>query len=180
MSEGRTALLLHPVRLRILQAALGRRMTTAALAVALPDVPPASLYRHIAVLVDGGVLEVVAERAVRGATERTLQVALPAAALGPEDIGHLTAEEHLDGATAFLGGVLQAVADYLSAVGVDPARDGFGYRQVAVWADDDELAELVQDLRARVAAAAQQTPGPGRRRRVLTTVLVPDPPPPAA
>lgn len=35
------------------------------------DVPPASLYRHVARLVDAGVLAVVAERRVRGAVERT-------------------------------------------------------------------------------------------------------------
>lgn len=175
MAEGRAKLLLHPVRLRILQAALGRQVTAASLGAALPDVPTASLYRHIAALVDAGVLVVVAERAVRGATERTLEVALPAASLGAEDIAGLTATQHLDAITAFLGGVLQAAAGYLDADDADPARDGFGYRQVALWADDDELAALVGALREVVAAAAERGPGEGRRRRVLTTVLLPDP-----
>ena len=178
MSETRAAVLLHPVRLRILQAALGRQVTTATLAAALPDVPTASLYRHIAALVDRGVLEVVAERAVRGATERTLQVALPAASLGPEDVADMTPEQHLDGITAFLGGVLQAATDYLDVEGADPASDGFGYRQVAIWADDEELAALVEGLWDLVTAAAERPAAPSRRRRVLTTVLVPDPPPP--
>jgi len=65
-------LLLHPVRLRIVQAFLGdRALTTGELRAELPDVPPASLYRHIARLVDAGVLGVVSERRVRGAVERT-------------------------------------------------------------------------------------------------------------
>ena len=179
MGDSRTALLLHPVRLRILQAALGRQVTTASLAAALPEVPTASLYRHVAALVDGGVLEVVAERAVRGATERTLQVALPAASLGPEDVAAMTPQQHLDGITAFLGGVMSAAGDYLAAPAVDPARDGFGYRHTAIWADDDELEELLAALRTLVAAAAAREPGTGRRRRVLTTVLLPDPPPSA-
>jgi DNA-binding transcriptional ArsR family regulator len=59
-------LLLHPVRLRILRAFLGdRALTTTELRTELPDVPPASLYRHVARLADGGVLSVVAERRVR-------------------------------------------------------------------------------------------------------------------
>ena len=50
-------LLLHPIRLRVVQAFLGdRALTTAGLRAELPDVPPASLYRHIGRLVDGGVL----------------------------------------------------------------------------------------------------------------------------
>ena len=65
-------LLLHPVRLRIVQAFLGdRALTTSDLAAELADVPAASLYRHVARLVDAGVLAVVAERRVRGALERT-------------------------------------------------------------------------------------------------------------
>jgi hypothetical protein len=64
--------LLHPVRLRLIQAFLGdRALTTADLRDELPDVPPASLYRHIARLVDAAVLSVVSERRVRGALERT-------------------------------------------------------------------------------------------------------------
>ena len=48
-------LLLHPVRLRIVEAFLGdRALTTSALAAELADVPPASLYRHVARLVDAG------------------------------------------------------------------------------------------------------------------------------
>lgn len=175
MGDDRTTLLLHPVRLRILQAALGRPVTTAMLAAALPDVPTASLYRHISALIDAGVLEVVAERAVRGAQERTLQVVLSAASLGAEDIAELSTEQHLDGVTAFLGGVLQAASDYLTAPGADPARDGFGYRQVALWADDEELATLIAALRELLSTAAQRGPREGRRRRVLTTVLLPDP-----
>ena len=65
-------LLLHPVRLRIMQAFLGdRALTTSQLSAELSDVPAASLYRHVARLVRANVLQVVAERQVRGAVERT-------------------------------------------------------------------------------------------------------------
>ncbi len=59
--------LLHPVRMRILQALFDTDpMTTGQLRERLPDIPPATMYRHIAVLVDAGVLEVGDERRVRG------------------------------------------------------------------------------------------------------------------
>src|ERR1700689_4133268 len=70
-------LLLHPVRLRIVKAFLGdRALTTAQLAAELDDVPAGSLYRHIALLTKAGVLQVVAERRVRGAVERTYAMRL--------------------------------------------------------------------------------------------------------
>jgi len=175
MGDTRTSLLLHPVRLRVLQAALGREVTTTQLAGWLADVPTATLYRHVAALIDGGVLEVVDERLVRGAVERTLRVALPAASLGVDEVAALSREEHLDAVTAFLAGVLQAATDYLTSPSAAPARDGYGYRQVALWADDDELLELTSRLRQLLHDAAHRGPAPGRHRRILTTVLLPDP-----
>src|SRR5690606_38147985 len=79
-------LVLHPVRLRIVQAFLGaRRLTTAGLQRELADVTPATLYRHVGALHDGGVLEVVEERHVRGATERTYALRTEAASVPPEE-----------------------------------------------------------------------------------------------
>jgi predicted DNA-binding transcriptional regulator YafY len=64
-------LLLHPVRLRLGQAFLGgRELTIARLAAELADVSAAQLYRHISLLPDADVLNVVGERRVRGAVER--------------------------------------------------------------------------------------------------------------
>ena len=75
-------LLLHPVRLRIVQAFLGdRALTTTALREELADIPPTSLYRQVARLVAAGVLMVVAERRVRGAVERTYVLRLSAASV---------------------------------------------------------------------------------------------------
>ena len=50
-------ILLHPVRMRIWQAFLGdRALTVSDLRAELTDVPSASLYRQVGVLVDNGVL----------------------------------------------------------------------------------------------------------------------------
>ena len=60
-------LLLHPVRLRIAQTCLGDRvLTTSKPRAELPEIVPATLYRQVAAPADGGVLEVVDERRVRG------------------------------------------------------------------------------------------------------------------
>src|SRR5215467_10865211 len=88
-------LLLHPVRLRIVQAFLGdRALTTSDLAAELADVPAASLYRHVARLVDAGVLAVVAERRVRGAVERTYVLRVTAATIGLDEVSAMSADEH--------------------------------------------------------------------------------------
>src|SRR5215472_10164628 len=100
-------LLLHPVRLRIVQAFLGdRALTTSDLAAELADIPPASLYRHVARLVDAGVLAVVAERRVRGALERTYVLRLQAATVGLDDVEAMTADDHRQAFMAFVAGLL--------------------------------------------------------------------------
>ena len=53
-------LLLHPLRLRIIQLLFdGRRLTARQIAAAQPEIPQATLYRHLHQLVEGGVLVVV-------------------------------------------------------------------------------------------------------------------------
>src|SRR5262245_53062252 len=96
-------LLLHPVRLRVVQAFLGdRALTTTQLQAELPDVPAGSLYRHVAKLVEGGVLDVVSERRVRGAVERTYVLRASRARLGVDEIASMSREQHRQAFLAFV------------------------------------------------------------------------------
>jgi hypothetical protein len=167
-------LLLHPVRLRIIQAFLGdRALTTADLRKELPDVPPASLYRHVARLVDAGVLGVVSERRVRGAIERTYVLRLTAAAINLDELERMTREEHRHAFMAFVAGLLGDFDRYLSREQIDLLRDGVSYRMAALWLDDAELADLARDMLRVLQPRAANPPRPGRRRRILGTVLIP-------
>ena len=167
-------LLLHPVRLRVVQAFLGDRvLTTAELHALLPDVPTASLYRHVATLADAGLLTVVGERRVRGAAERSYRLVVEAASVTPADTAGMSAEEHGRAFTSFVGALLADFGRYLERGDVDPARDGVGYRQAALWLDDEELAAFVAELREVVGRRMEGRPGGRRRRRLLSTVLMP-------
>jgi hypothetical protein len=167
-------LLLHPVRLRIIQAFLGdRALTTAGLRDELPDVPPASLYRHIARLVDAGVLSVVSERRVRGAVERTYVLRLAAATINFVELERMTREDHRQAFMAFVAGLLAAFDRYLSREDVDLLRDGVSYRMAGLWLDDAELADLARDMIRVLQPRLANPPRSGRRRRILGTVLIP-------
>ena len=167
-------LLLHPVRMRIVQEFLGRdSLTTSELRRELDDVPVATLYRHVTALLEGGVLEVVAERRVRGALERTMVLHLARAHVDAEAARGMTVEDHRQAFATFVAGLLGAFDRYLATGDLDPARDLVGYRQIALHLTDAETAELLEELRAVVLARADQGPSEGRRRRLFTTVLVP-------
>lgn len=169
------ALLLHPVRMRIVRTLLGdRRMTTADLAAELPDVSTATVYRQVATLAEAGVLIVVDERKVRAAVERTYALHLPGAQVTAEDLAAMSVEDHQRAFMAFVAGLLTDFDRYLDlSADVDYVRDGVGYRQTALWLSDEELTELVGEIRAATQARAANTPTEDRQRRLLATVLVP-------
>lgn len=126
-------LLLHPVRMRIVQALLGsRELTTAQLQTELPDVPAATLYRQVAALLKGGALEVTDERRVRGTFERTYRVRPENTHVGPEDAAAMTPEEHSAAFLAFMTARLSDFERYLAAGEPDLERDRVGYRMAAL------------------------------------------------
>jgi hypothetical protein len=167
-------LLLHPVRLRIVQAFLGdRALTTSDLRAELDDVPPASLYRQVARLVDAGVLMVVAERRVRGAIERTYVLRLVATVIGLDQLAEMTADDHRQAFMAFVAGLLSDFDRYLARGDIDLVRDGVSYRMAAMWLDDDEYAGLLRDIARVLQPRLANQPAPGRKRRILGSVLLP-------
>jgi len=167
-------LLLHPVRLRVVQALLGdRRLTTTGLGEHLPDVSPATLYRHVARLVEAGVLEVVEEQRVRGAVERTYGLRVSAAQVPADELAGMSPEDHRQAFWAFAAGLLADFDRYLERGEIDLLRDGVGYRQTALWLSDDEFDGLVDDLRGVLERRAALRPAPGRVRRSVATVLMP-------
>jgi hypothetical protein len=167
-------LLLHPVRLRIVQAFLGdRALTTSELRTELIDVPAASLYRHVARLVAGGVLSVVAERRVRGAVERTYVLRTAAASIGIDEVEKMTADEHRQAFLAFVATLIGDFDRYLAGGDIDLLRDGVSYRLAGMWLSDNEMAELAQDLFRVFQPRLANGPKPGRKRRILGTILLP-------
>ncbi|MDQ7909333.1 helix-turn-helix domain-containing protein [Phytohabitans sp. ZYX-F-186] len=167
-------LLMHPVRLRIIQALLDRRpSTTTQLRARLPDIPPATMYRHIAALTTAGVLEILDERRIRGAVERTYRLRWDRTELDPTERAAMTADDHRRAFTAFTGGLLADFDRYLTRGPADPTTDGITYRQAALWLTDTELAELLTELRSAITARTRNDPGQDRTRRMISVVVIP-------
>lgn len=174
MGTERTDLILHPLRMRIIQSLLiDRQLTAQQIGALLPDVPQATLYRHLQKLVQGGVVAVVDERPVRGAIERRYALARGGASLGPEDLAAAGPDDHMHYFATFVATLLGDYARYLRRERIDLAADGVGYRQVALHLSDAELAELAQALNTALRPFLEHGPAPGRRRRILSTILMP-------
>jgi DNA-binding transcriptional ArsR family regulator len=169
-------LLLHPVRLRVVKAFLGDRTLTARqLSAELPDVPPATLYRHVGKLADAGVLRVTAERRVRGTVERTYGLDLLSTQVQPDALAAMTADDHARAFVAYVAGMLGDFDRYLADGPRDLGADGAGYRVAALWLTDEEFAAYRREVGQVTAPLLANGPGPGRRRRMLYTVTLPAP-----
>ena len=167
-------LLLHPVRLRIVQAFLGdRHLTTTELGAELDDVPAATLYRHVARLTEAGVLDVVSERRSRGSVERTLALHPGAGLVGEHELASMDADDHRRAFMVFVAGLLADFERYLDRGDPDLVRDGVGYRQAVLHLSARELESLITDLNAVLAPRLAHRPSKSRSRRLLSTILMP-------
>src|SRR5215469_9099426 len=91
--DERLALLLHPVRMRLVHAMrAGGSLTTRELCTQLPDLPKATVYRQVERLARGGVFEIESERRVRGVVERRFRLVPGAATVSAEDAKAMTLE----------------------------------------------------------------------------------------
>jgi len=167
-------LLLHPIRLRILQSLLGdRSLTTAQLRDELSDIPAATLYRHISKLVDAGVLSVVNERRVRGAVERTYILRTAAASVNLAEVSKMSTEDHRKMFLAFVAGLMAEYDRYLEKGNVNLVRDGVSYSLSGMWLSDNELKELRSELITALQPRLANAPKPGRKRWLLGVEIFP-------
>jgi DNA-binding transcriptional ArsR family regulator len=163
---------LHPVRLRVVETLYGRELTAKEIHQHLDDVPVASLYRHIDRLINGGVIEVIDERQVRGGVERTLRL-VDAGSLGPDDFDSMAAVG--DGFRLSVGALLAQADRYFGqADGRDVAAERVGIRQLPVWMSDEEFDEFLSRLSELAEEALARPDGPNRRRRRITLAFLPE------
>ncbi|MGW4249053.1 helix-turn-helix domain-containing protein [Nocardia sp. NPDC004722] len=167
-------LLLHPVRLRIVHALSGGRTRSATeLCEHLIDVPRTTIYRHLGLLVDGGVLEVAEERRVRGAVERSYRVAADRPTITVEDGAAMTLDEHRRGFATSMAVLIAEFNAYLDQPDADPVGDSVMYRQGTVWLSPEELDAMLTGLREVVAQFTGNQPQEGRRAYLMSPVQFP-------
>lgn len=172
----RFAVLVHPVRLRVLGEFAGRRRTTRQLAAALPDVAQATLYRHVGALLDAGVLEVVARDVVNGAVERTLAIADGQARIAPQDLAGATSEQHQAWFSTFVASLVDTFTSALAQQGpADLVAAGLAYQRAVVHLDHEEHDEYAARLADLVGEMTAIEPAPHRRPHTLASVVVPRP-----
>ncbi len=174
MNKAKEDLLLHPVRMRIMQTIGLREATAQQLARELPDIPQATLYRNINVLASAGILTVVRERKVHNAVEKTYALAREASFLSPEDLKNGRPEDYVRLFTRYLGQLLGYYTRYIKRGDVDFVRDVVGFEMLPIHLSETEAKEFGQALGAALLPYMKNEPSPERRRYILGLTFLPD------
>lgn len=163
---------LHPVRLRIVQQLGGRDLTTGELRDAIPDVSQPTLYRHVAALIDAGILAVAKERRVRGTTERTLTLGERMAHVSADELRTMSDLQLRSAFLTFLGDLAGRFDRFVDQDAPD-SLSFVGFGTMPLYVDDAALEEIQRGLKALLEPYTTDTVE-GRRRVSLSTVLVPE------
>jgi DNA-binding transcriptional ArsR family regulator len=167
-------LLLHPVRVRIVLAMSGGvTRTTSDLIARLPDVSKATVYRHVSLLAEAGVLEVVSEQRVHGAVERSYRLYRPRAVIDPDAAASMSLDDHRRGFAAAMAALVAEFNTYLDQGHADPTADGVGYRQIPLWLSPQEHAALIGQIHTILVSTMDNQPGSNRRLHLLSPILFP-------
>lgn len=176
MGDTKADLILHPIRMRLIQClAGGQRMTAQQIKAHLEDIPQATLYRHLQKLEKAQIIKVVDQNAIRGAVEKVYALEEQDAVIGPEELSKMTPDQHMALFTKFVSSLLGDFRKYFGQPHYDLQEDGVSFRQASIYLSDSEYLEMLTKLRNLYHDYMPNEPAPGRRRRAFTTIIIPDP-----
>lgn len=172
MKETKADLILHPVRMKVLQTlASGRRKTVQQIAEKLPEVPQATLYRHLKKLLDAQIIEVVEENQVRGTVEKVYALPKNNEVLSREEVLNAGPEEHLGFFMKFLSGVLMDFEEYIRQPGYDLEKDMVSFRKATLYASDEEYNDFLRKYVELITPLLHNEEAPDRKKRTVTNIL---------
>lgn len=157
----------NPVRQRILQVVLNsKEATTSQILEILSDVPRASLYRHIKILLDAGIIEVVKETPKRGSIEKSYSVAAPE--------GNCESNEEVSRTIqATLFALANDFSVYLSDAKNDPQKDMLTVGSATLMLSDEEYLDFLSAYAQLIRKHLTNEPSKGRKARKITFISSP-------
>ena len=154
-------------------ALVNHPMTAGQIADVLSDVAQATLYRHIKLLADAGLLTVVEERPTRGTVEKVFALNQGTASLGPEEAAQLSKEDHLRYFTTFVTTLIGDLERYLQQENAEITKE-VSYHKIPLYASDEELISVSNTINQALLPLLNNPPGSGRHRRIIASILLPD------
>lgn len=156
---------MNPVRQRIFQYLLVHETgTVKEIRKALPDIPSASLYRHVKILTENDILTVVGENRIRGTVESVYQ--LNKSALELDDADGSAVQRALLGIGA-------AFAKYFSGGCADPKKDMLFMTNCTLTLTDGEFMDFLSEINRTAMKYMDIGMKEGSKPRQITLISAP-------
>ncbi len=177
MGNKKPDLILHPVRLRILQTLVNDTLNTQQIANRLPDIAKSSIYRHLKLLLENEMIDVEDSRMVKGIEEKRYRLS-QSPHLTAEDLANADADKHLQYFTTFMLSMLRDFGNYLNATEanegkIDLLKDLSGYTEVSFYANEKELQRVFSAINQAILPLMNNREENGRFKHKLSTITHP-------
>ncbi|MDN3018686.1 helix-turn-helix domain-containing protein [Paenibacillus sp. BSR1-1] len=175
MKESAVDVILHPVRMRIIQYLINQQLTAQQLKELLPDIPQATLYRNLKKLVEAEVIHIVDEIPNRGTIEKVYSINNASnTSISPAEVNKLSTDDLMSLFIKFMANLMGEYERYINQEKIDLVNDGVTFRQASMYLSDEEYKEFINDLVAVYSKIMKYEPTRDRRRRTIATIIIPE------
>lgn len=168
MKKDMATVIMNSVRQRIIQyLILHEKGTAGEIHEELHDIPIASLYRHIKILLEAGFLEVLEEKQIRGTIERTYSLVKQPMGETPsqEEIAFLVQSSLMSLMTSF--------QQYFDRGEVNLEKDMLCLTTSTLLLSEEEFMEMLKRIGSVINDYIRNVPEEGRQPRRFTIISSP-------
>ena len=158
-------IVMNPVRQRIFQYFLLHETgTVKEIRKALPDIPSASLYRHVKILADSSILMVVGENRIRGTVESVYRLNQDAMA---------TEDETGNAVQMSLLSICASFAKYFSTGHAELRKDMLLFTSCTLLLTDQEFSEYLSEINQVTVKYMKEESSESSKMRRITLISAP-------
>jgi len=166
--------LMNPIRIKIfLHIQNNQQATTGELAKKLPEVPQASLYRHISKMVKEGILCIESETKIRGVYEKTYVIKNNPLKDIEKIVNDKDREQLFNLCHSFTMSILSNFDRYLNQNDFDLRNDRVGFRSTPMYMTDDESDDFLKGMHELISKYSSNEASDGRRLRQYSYAILP-------
>lgn len=171
MNEKILVTFINPVKMKIFyEVSLLKQATAKELASKTPDIPQATLYRHLKKMTEDGVLIVAKERPIRNITEKIYEIAPDL----DKDVQKIVSEN--DGLGYFLlfqQYMFGLQAEFGQRENINITEDGSGFHVAPFYATSKEVQELARKIVDVIKPYMENQPTMERQLRNIGMIYTP-------
>ncbi|WP_442600808.1 helix-turn-helix domain-containing protein [Paenibacillus sp. KN14-4R] len=174
-------ILMHPVRMRICQALIRNKdegLTPLEMVKIIKDIPQATLYRHIQVLLDAGVIRIIKEKKIRSVSQKYYVLNEAEMKLSTEEWKQVSNKKKLDYISYYQLSLLTQYQNYLTQIEEQKrTEDQATFALVELKLADEQFMNFqneLNDLMLKYYQTSNQNHERGTPVRTIAVTIIPE------